>query len=66
MLKLIYDTKCSNNHKHPQIPSQDSMHFTFTLAVLRGASSDSPDPLGVGSGSPDPLVAASSHPTLRS
>ena len=46
--------------------SQDSLHFTFTLAVLRGASSDSPDPLGVGSGSPDPLVVAPSHPTLRS
>ena len=38
MLKLICATKCSNNHKHPQIHSQDSPHFTITLAVLRGAA----------------------------
>ena len=36
MLKLICATKCSNNHKHPQIHSQDSLYFTITLAVLRG------------------------------
>ena len=36
MLKLIYATKCLNNHKHPQIHNQDSLHLTFTLAVLRG------------------------------
>jgi len=53
MLKLICATKCSNNNKHPQIHSQDSLHFTITLAVLRGASSVSPDPLGAGSVSPD-------------
>ena len=56
MLKLICATKCSNNHMHPQIHSQDSLHFTIILTVLRGVSSDSPDPLGAGSGSPDPLV----------
>ena len=76
MLKQIYAAKCSNNHKHPQIHSQDSLHFTFTLVVLRGASFDSPDPLGVSSDSPGPLsagsssayplVAGSSHPTPRS
>ena len=38
MLKLIYATKCSNNHMHPQIHSQDSLHFTITLAILRGAA----------------------------
>ena len=38
MLKLICATKCSNNHKHPQIHSQDNLHFTITLAVLRGAA----------------------------
>ena len=38
MLKLIYATKCSNNHMHPQIYSQDSLHFTITLAILRGAA----------------------------
>ena len=37
MLKLICATKCSNNHMHPQIYSQDSLHFTITLAVLCGA-----------------------------
>ena len=36
MLKLIYVTKCSNNHIHPQIHSQDSLHFTITLDVLHG------------------------------
>ena len=69
MLKLRCATKCSNNHKYPQIHSQDSLHFSITLAVLRGASSDSldplvvsfdsSDPLGVGSGSHDPLGAGS-------
>ena len=38
MLKLIYATKCSNNHMHPQIHSQDNLHFSITLAVLRGAA----------------------------
>ena len=38
MLKLICTTKCSNNYMHPQIHSQDSLHFTITLAVLRGAA----------------------------
>ena len=38
MLKLICATNCSNNHKHPQIHSQDSLHFTITLAVLRGVA----------------------------
>ena len=38
MLKQIYAAKCSNNHKHPQIHSQDSLHFTLTLAVLHGAT----------------------------
>ena len=56
MLKLICATKCSNNHKHPQIHSQDSLHFTITLAVLRDVSSDSLDSLGASSDSPDPLV----------
>ena len=32
MLKLICATK------HPQIHSQDNLHFTITLAVLRGAA----------------------------
>ena len=72
MLKLIYATKYSNNHKHHQIYSQDSLHYTFTLAVLRGESFDSPDPLVAGSVSldpkvtgsisPDPLVAGSGSP----
>ena len=56
MLKLVCATKCSNNHKHPQIHSQDSLHFTITLAVLRDVSSDSLDSLGASSDSPDPLV----------
>ena len=38
MLKLICATKCSNIHMHPQIHSQDNLHFTLTLAVLRGAA----------------------------
>ena len=38
MFKLICATKCSNNHKHPQIHSQDSLYFTITLAVLYGAA----------------------------
>ena len=38
MLKLICATKCSNNHKHPWIQSQDSLYFIITLAVLRGAA----------------------------
>ena len=38
MLKLTCATKCSNNHMHPQIHSQDSLHFTITLAVMRGAA----------------------------
>ena len=38
MLKLICAIKCSNNHMHPQIHSQDSLHYTITLAVLRGAA----------------------------
>ena len=38
MLKLICATKCSNIHMHHQIHSQDSLHFTITLAVLRGAA----------------------------
>ena len=67
MLKLICATKCSNNHMHPQIHSQDSLHFTITLAVLRGAAlphlkRGSPDPLVAGSGSPDPLGASSVSP----
>ena len=72
MLKLICATKCSNNHKHPQIHSQDNLHFTITLAVFQGAGSDlpgplgeisdSPNPLGVGSSSPDPLVVGSGSP----
>ena len=62
MLKLICATKCSNNHKHPQIHNQDSLHFTITLAVLHGASSGSPDPLVVGSDLPDPLVVGSVSP----
>ena len=62
MLKLICAIKCSNNHMHPQIHSQDSLHFTIILTVLQGASSDSPDPLGAGSGSLDPLVVGSGSP----
>ena len=62
MLKLICATKCSNNHKYPQIYSQDSLHITITLAVLQGASSDSPDPKVTSSGSPDPLVTGSVSP----
>ena len=38
MLKLICATKCSNNHMHPQIYSQESLQFTITLAVLRGVA----------------------------
>ena len=38
MLKLICATKCSNNYMYPQIHSQDSLYFTITLAVLRGAA----------------------------
>ena len=38
MFKLICATKCSNNHRYPQIHSQDSPHFTITFAVLRGAA----------------------------
>ena len=38
MLKLICATKCSNIHMHPQIHNQDSLHFTLTPAVLRGAA----------------------------
>ena len=38
MLKLICATKCSNNHKHPRIYNQDSLYFTITLDVLRGAT----------------------------
>ena len=38
MLKLICATKFPNNHMHPQIHNQDSLHFTFTLVVLRGAA----------------------------
>ena len=38
MLKLICATKCSNIRMHPQIHSQDSLHFTLTLVVLRGAA----------------------------
>ena len=74
MLKLICATKCSNNHMHPQIHSQDSLHFTIILTVLQGASSDlpkplgasfdSPDPLGVSSNSPDPLGASFDSPDV--
>ena len=38
MLKLTCATKCSNIHMHPQIHSQDSLHFTLTLVVLWGAA----------------------------
>ena len=38
MLKLICATKCSNIHMHPQIHSQDSLHFTLTFVVLRGVA----------------------------
>ena len=38
MLKLICAIKCSNNHVHPIIHTQDSLHFTITLAVLRGTA----------------------------
>ena len=62
MLKLICATKCINNHMHHQIHSQDSLHFTIILTVLWHASSDSPDPLGVGSSSPDPLGEGSGLP----
>ena len=77
MLKLICATKCSNIHMHPQIHSQDSLHFTITLAILRGttllhlkrgsadplvAGSGSPNPLVMGPDSPDPLVTSSSSP----
>ena len=62
MRKLICATKCSNNHMHPQIHNQDSLHFTITLVVLHGAISDSPDPLGASSNSPDAMVAGSGLP----
>ena len=70
MLKLICATKCSNNHMHPQIHSQDSLQFTITLVVLRGAALShlkrgSPDPLVVGSGSPNPLGVSSVSPDLK-
>ena len=70
MLKLICATKCSNIHMHPQIHSQDSLHFTLTLTVLRGAAlphlkRGSLDPLVAGSSSPDPLVAGSISPDLE-
>ena len=38
MLKLICATKCSNNHMHPQIHSQYSLHFTITLVVFHGVA----------------------------
>ena len=38
MFKLICATKCSNNHMHPQIHSQDNLNFTLTLAILTGAA----------------------------
>ena len=38
MLKLICATKRSNNHMHLHIHSQDNLHFTIILAVLRGAA----------------------------
>ena len=38
MLKPICATKCSNIHMHPQIHSQDSLHFTLTLVVLHGVA----------------------------
>ena len=38
MVKLICATKCSNIYMHHQINSQESLHFTLTLAVLRGAA----------------------------
>ena len=38
MLKLICATKCSNIHMHPQIYSQDNLHFTLSLDVLRGVA----------------------------
>ena len=38
MLKLICATKCLNTHMHTQIHIQDSLHFTLTLAILRGAA----------------------------
>ena len=64
MLKLICAIKCSNNHKHPQIHSQDSLHFTIIFAVLGGAAlphlkRGSPDPLVTGFGLSDPLVVGS-------
>ena len=37
MLELTCATKCSILHLHPQLLSQDSQHFTLTLAVLPGA-----------------------------
>ena len=70
MLKLICATKCSNNHKHPQIHSQDSLHFTITLTVLRGATlphltRGSPDPLVEGFVSLVPEAADSVSPDLE-
>ena len=38
MLKLTCATKCSNIYMHPRFHSQNSLHFTLTLAVLRGAA----------------------------
>ena len=60
MIKLIYATKCSNKHMHPQIHSQDSLHFTLTLAVLRGAALSH-----LKRGSPDPLVVGFVSPNLE-
>ena len=38
MLELTCATKCSILHIYPQFHSQDSQHFTLTLAVLPGAA----------------------------
>ena len=38
MLKLTCATKCSILHIHPQLLSQDSQHFTLTLAILPGVA----------------------------
>ena len=38
MLKLIYATKCSMYHMHPQFYNQDSEYFTLTLTVLPGVA----------------------------
>ena len=37
-ISSICATKCSNIYIHPQIHRQDSLHFTLTLTVLRGAA----------------------------